>query len=53
MLLRLTWHLQAGTAPRQRYQGLIYRLCRARPPPAHFVADLPKCYSLVRSRRQR
>src|SRR5690242_17376186 len=23
MLLRLTWHLHAGTAPRQRYQGLI------------------------------
>ena len=25
MLLRLTWHLHAGTAPRHRYQGLIRR----------------------------
>ena len=26
MQLRLTWHLHAGTAPRQRYQGLIRSL---------------------------
>jgi hypothetical protein len=32
---------------------LIRRLCHAHPLPAHFPADLPKRYSLVRSRRQR
>jgi hypothetical protein len=31
---------------------LIRRLCRACPLPAYFTADLPRCYSLVRSRRQ-
>jgi hypothetical protein len=32
---------------------LIRRLCHAYPLPAHSTADLPKRYSLVRSRRQR
>jgi hypothetical protein len=32
---------------------LIRRQCHAHPLPAHFTADLPRCYSLVRSRRQR
>ncbi len=32
---------------------LIRRLCYAHPLPAHSTADLPKRYSLVRSRRQR
>jgi hypothetical protein len=32
---------------------LIRRLCRAHPLPAYFPADLPRCYSLVRSRRRR
>jgi hypothetical protein len=27
----------------------IRRLCRANPPPAYFVAELPRRYSLVRS----
>src|SRR5690348_3818402 len=30
MLLRLTWHLHAGTAPRQRYQGLIRKFAGRR-----------------------
>ena len=32
---------------------LIRRLCYAYPPPAHSATDLPKRYSLMRSRRQR
>ena len=32
---------------------LIRRLCHALPLPAHSTADLPKQYSLMRSRRQR
>ncbi len=32
---------------------LFRRLCHAHPLPAHSPADLPKRYSLVRSRRQR
>jgi hypothetical protein len=32
---------------------LIRRLRRAHPLPAHSTADLPKRYSLMRSRRQR
>jgi hypothetical protein len=32
---------------------LIRRLCHTRSRPAHFTVDLPKRYSLVRSRRQR
>ena len=32
---------------------LIRRLCHAFPPPAHSPADLPKRYSLMRSKRQR
>jgi hypothetical protein len=32
---------------------LIRRLCHAYPLPAHSAADLPKRYSLVRSKRQR
>ena len=34
-------------------EHLIRRLCRAHPLPAHSAADLPKRYSLMRSRRQR
>ncbi len=36
MLLRLTWHLHAGTAPRQRYQRLIREL---------FIR--PRCWGLA------
>jgi hypothetical protein len=32
---------------------LIRRLCHAHPLPAHFAADLPRCYSQVLSRRRR
>ena len=32
---------------------LIRRLCHAYPLPAHFAADLPRCYSLMRNRWQR
>ena len=32
---------------------LIRKRCRAHPPPDHFATDLPRCYSLLRGRRQR
>jgi len=40
-------------AVRDDRHHLIRRLCNAHPLPAHSAADLPKRYSLVRSRRQR
>ena len=40
MLLRLTWHLHAGTAPRQRHQGLIRRFPCGRADPFRSVRDL-------------
>jgi len=40
-------------AVRSDRHHLLRRLCHAHPLPAHFVADLPRCYSLVRSRWRR
>ena len=40
MLLRLMWHLHAGTAPRQRYQGLIRSYLCGHPDSFRSVRDL-------------
>ena len=45
----MTMSLKAETS---QHDLQIRRLCHAHPLPAHPAADLPKRYSLVRSRRQ-
>ncbi len=55
-ILDSAWRVVGDPVRRKGYDeavGLRRRLCHAQPLPAHSGADLPKQYSLVRSRRQR